>query len=200
MFWKSKDNTPPLKPMGFEGAFGAGNNHERKVDQREQDSIKAKVFVSESRNRVQKEMLKAKALAEGYYFYGYFLSSMTATMLGSMALGSRIPFLSRYIGFISFAGGYGGAQACMTVHQFFLVQNCRKVIDAEVAMAEKLDKETGYVFSEYQTEKRRLESLLAYKTSPMAEPQLEVESTPEELAERYAKKMNWDTEKLFLKK
>lgn len=194
MFWK-KSEQPPRNTLPLNNAFSFNATQKAKespVDNAEQLRMKAKVFVEESRSRVMTEGKKITDFTDGYWFYGYFLGSMSITMIGAMALGGRVPFVSRYAAWISLAGGYGGASGCMFFHKVHLLRQFRKSVDKEIEMAKKLDDESGNSLGEYQLEIKRLETVLKSLTAGRNEVQHVEEESAEDLAARYAKQMKWD--------
>lgn len=205
MFSKNKDSLPVSNYVPINSFnFAASKDASKKVSPeeiRERMIMKAKVFVEESRSRQYMEQKKIQDFASSnYWFYGYFLGSLSVTMLGSMALSSRVPFISRYVAFVSLAGGYFGATCCMGVHQMVLSQKFVKTIQGEIEAAKKLDEETGHTLGEYQGEVKRLEALLeslrSRHFSPSGAPAIgsgnREEETAEELAKRYGKSRNWN--------
>lgn len=204
MFSKSKDTLPastyaPISTFNFT----AGKDAPKKAtpeELRERMILKAKVFVEESRGRLFTEQKKIQDFASSnYWFYGYFIGSLSATMMGSMALSSRVPFISRYLAFASLAGGYFGATCCMGIHQIVLSRHFVKAIQQEIDVAKKLDEETGHTLGEYEGEVRRLEGFLDSLRSRHSGPNTAAmgganheNETAEELAARYAKNRNWN--------
>lgn len=203
MFFPKKESKPANTLNSFSSlSFGASQDASKKpsfADEKERMLMKAKVFVEESRSRVfNARKTITDFSSSNYWFYGYFLGSLTATMMGSLALSSRIPFISRYLAFVSLAGGYFGACGCQTIHMMYLGSNFKKTIQQEIDLAKKLDTETGQVVGDYQEEARRLEGMLtalrsrgAIAPSGEAGEEMREDDSAEELAARYAKARNW---------
>lgn len=174
------------------GMGGAGANKATKADAGEQAQAKAKLFAEESTGRTRIGLRKIEALSEGYWFYGYFMGCMSVTMLGTLAVGSRVPFLSKYAGWVSLLGGYGGGSLAMQIHRMVLTRDFCKLLDRELATAHQLDDDTGNIYGEYAQQIRMLETT---KNSLMGVTEghgLSTHESAEDLAARYAKKMNWD--------
>lgn len=203
MFFQKKESKPahaylPLSSLNF-GASQEVSKKSSFADEKERMLVKAKVFVEESRSRefnARKKIIDFSS--NNYWFYGYFLGSLTATMMGSLALSSRIPFISRYLAFVSLAGGYFGACGCQSIHMIYLGSHLKKTVQQEIDLAKKLDDETGHVVGDYQEEVRRLEGMLsafrsrgALAPSGAAGEEVRGDDSAEELAARYALAKNW---------
>eukprot|EP00796_Vickermania_ingenoplastis_P008706 gene8706-6122_t len=184
-------STLPVHPT-----FAFQDQPAKPVNVQEQEKMKAKVFVEESRSRIINSQKTIQDFQNSYWFYGYFLSTMSATMLCTMALGSRIPFMQRYAGWISLLGGYGGATGCTFVHRRYLTNQLKQVVEHEITTAKRLDEASGHSLGEYSLEIRRLENIMtamAARGNQEGQSQAQVEEeSAEEIAARYAKKMNWN--------
>lgn len=198
MFWKKKDQQPML-PVSS-AYLAAGAPHRVEENALERGRTQAKVFVEESRARFLTAGNKIASFGEtGYWWYGYFISSMSVTMAGSLLLSNRFAYVGRYSGWIALLGGYAGATSLMYIHKMFLLRDYRIMLEKEIQDAHRLDEETMSVHSEYRLLIRQLEGVLKSLTrdpKDMMAPQQQEEESAHEIAARFAKKMNWNLDKM----
>ncbi|CCW60978.1 unnamed protein product [Phytomonas sp. EM1] len=132
----------------------------------EQAIVTARVFIENSRARVERQMEKYNAVANSsYWFYGYFGGNMMATMAICLSLSNRIPFFRSYSGWIAMAGGYFGGKLCMATHTSYLLSGVIKQLNYEIKESQLMDERTEHLVPDYLEESNRL-TKMKYELMP----------------------------------
>ncbi len=160
----------------------------------------AQTAIDDSRLKLNKQLQAARAVESSqYYYYGYILATMSATMAGCLSLGSRVPFLRSSASMIALAGGYFGGSFFHKAHVQFNMAGVANVIDQHVADMKKKSEGVQGAIADYddhvkelQTMKRQILPLsaeaVAEKMEQMQKQNMTVDERANAIVEAYEKR------------
>ena len=122
-------------------------------ERRKQLRATAAIVINENKAKLNKLLSAAKVVETSqYYFYGYIMGAMTATMATCLAVGNRIPFFRSSASMISLAGGYFGGSFLHKAHIQYNLQGVAKSVDEQIEELKKMSEKVQGVITDYDDE------------------------------------------------